>query len=285
MAVDRFEAIQEHDGAITGTPTGYADLDGILGGLQPSTLTILGARPSMGKTSLALSIAAAAAIATNRRVLFFSPEMSFLELTQRVLVAEARVNTDRLRFGRLTDAEWSRIHVAVGRLAGAPLWIDDTPSISVFDVRARSRRKHAEYGGLALIVVDYLQLMASSGVAENRQIDVSQTSRGLKVLARELDCPVLALSQLSRKNEERADKRPLLSDLRDSGAIEQDADVVLFLYRDEMYNPDTPAKNIAEVIVSKNRGGPNGVIRLNFQAKYTRFEGIEMRSPEPGVDF
>ena len=269
--VDHLEKLSEHGGSLTGVTTGYSDLDATLLGLQPSTLVILGARPGVGKTALALGMASAAALGADRPVLFFSLEMSHMELTQRLISAEAQVSTTRIRSGDLRDDDWSRVNAAVGRLAEAPLWIDDNPNTSVLEIRAKARRKAAEVGGLGLVVVDYLQLMGGRGGAENRQVEVSEMSRGLKILARELECPVLALSQLSRAPEARADKRPVLADLRESGAIEQDADVVLFLYRDEMYDTNSADRGVAEVNVAKHRTGPTGALRLTFLPQYTRF--------------
>ena len=276
--VDHLEKLYEHGQSLTGVPTGYSDLDSLLLGLQPSSLLVLGARPGIGKTSLALGMAAAAAMGSRRPVLFFSLEMSHLELTQRLLCSEAGVSTQRVRSGQLSDDDWTRINGAVGRLAEAPLWIDDNPNTSVLEIRAKARRKHAEVGHLGLVVVDYLQLMGGRLNAESRQVEVSEMSRGLKILARELDCPVLALSQLSRAPEARADKRPMLADLRESGAIEQDADVVMFLYRDEMYNADSPDRGIAELHVAKHRTGPTGTVKLAFLPQYTRFDNHAQRS-------
>ena len=278
--VDHLELLYEHGQSLTGVPTGYTELDNLLLGMQPSTLAVLGARPGIGKTSLALGIAAAAATgnADRRPVLFFSLEMSHLELTQRLLCSEARVSTQRIRSGQLRDDEWTLINAAVGRLAEAPLWIDDNANTSVLEIRAKARRKHAEAGGLGLVVVDYLQLLGGRAGAESRQVEVSEMSRSLKILARELECPVLALSQLSRAPEARADKRPVLADLRESGAIEQDADVVMFLYRDEMYNKDSADRGIAELHVAKHRTGPTGTIRLTFLPQYTRFDDEPRRA-------
>ena len=279
--VDHIEALAAHGGSLTGTTTGYIDLDAKLLGLQPSSLTILGARPGAGKTSLALGMAAAAALVAERPAMFFSLEMSHLELTQRMICAEAKVSSERVRSGRLTDEEWDRIHSAVARLAGAPLWIDDDPNTTVLGIRAKARRKAADAGGLGLVVVDYLQLLGGRNGAENRQVEVAEMSRGLKILARELECSVLALSQLSRAPEARTDKRPILADLRESGAIEQDADVVLFLYRDEMYHADTADRGLAEVHIAKHRTGPTGAVRLTFLAPFTRFEDHSRRESEP----
>ena len=271
--MDNLESLYERGSTITGTPTGYADLDDLLSGLQPSTLNIIGARPSMGKTALALCIATNIAKSTKQPVLFFSLEMGHYELAQRVLSIEAKVDSRKLRTGQLDTADWTKISQAIGRLE-APLLIDENPNVTVMEIRAKARRVKASHGGLALIVVDYLQLMSGSG-AENRQLEITEISRGLKILARELEVPIIALSQLSRGLESRADKRPMLSDLRESGAIEQDADVVMFLYREEAYNKETSDKAIAEVIISKHRSGPTGDVRLVFLKEYTKFENAE----------
>ena len=276
--VSHLEKLYEHGQSLTGVPTGFTDLDNLLLGMQPSTLVILGARPGMGKTSLALGMSATAAMETGRPVLFFSLEMSQLELTQRLMCSEAQVSTDNIRSGRLDDRDWQRINSAVGQLAEAPLWIDDNPNTSVLEIRAKARRKHAEWGDLAMVVVDYLQLMGGRSGAESRQVEVSEMSRGLKILARELKCPVVALSQLSRAPEGRADRRPMLADLRESGAIEQDADVVMFLYRDEVYDRNSSDRGIAELIVAKHRTGPTDNVRLAFLPQYTRFDNLARRA-------
>jgi replicative DNA helicase len=272
--LDRLEALYEKGDAITGIPTGYHDLDELLSGLQPSTLVVVGARPAMGKTAFALGMASHAALDARRPVLFFSLEMSHLELTQRLLCAEARVDSTRMRNGRLAEADWSKISHAVGRLAEAPIFIDDNPHLTVMEIRAKSRRLKARVGDLGLVVIDYLQLMSGRNNAENRQVEVAEISRGLKILARELECPVVALSQLSRALELRADKRPMLADLRESGSIEQDADVVTFLYRDEVYNAESADRGTAEVLVSKHRSGPTGMVRLAWLDHYTRFANM-----------
>jgi len=271
--LDRLEALYERGETITGVPTGFVDLDEQLAGLQPSNLITVGARPAMGKTSFALNLAAHAAMEARVPVLLFSLEMSHLEITQRLLCAEARVDASRMRNGRLLDSDWPKIQHAIGRLGEAPIFVDDNPNVTVMDIRAKARRLKSREG-LGLVVVDYLQLMSGRSSAENRQVEISEISRGLKILARELQVPVVALSQLSRNLEMRADKRPMLADLRESGAIEQDSDVVLFLYRDEIYNPDSPDRGTAEVIVSKHRSGPTGVARLAFVGQYTRFHNI-----------
>jgi len=263
QVLDRIEARFERGEAITGLATGFRDLDERLAGLQPSNLIIIGARPSMGKTSLALGMAAHAAIRARVPTLVVSLEMSQAELGERLLAGEARVDLARLRNGQLRETDWSRIASAVGPLGSAPLVIDDDPASTVLDVRATARRLKSK-DGLGLVVVDYLQLMVG-GSAENRQVEVSEISRGLKLLARELEIPVVALAQLSRNLEMRADKRPTLADLRDSGALEQDADVVLMAYRDEIYHPESPDRGSAEIIVAKHRNGPTGApIHLAF---------------------
>jgi replicative DNA helicase len=273
-SLDRLEALHERGDTITGVPTGYVDLDERLSGLQPSALIIVGARPAMGKTAFALGIAAHAAMEAQVPTLLFSLEMSHSELTQRLLVSEAKVDANRIRNGRLIESDWPKISHAVGRLGEAPLFIDDNPNLTVMEVRAKARRLKARNAGLGLIIIDYLQLMSGRHNSENRQVEISEISRGLKILARELEVPVIALSQLSRQLEARADKRPMLSDLRESGSIEQDADVVLFLYRDEIYNPDSADRGTAEIIVSKHRNGPTGYTKLAFLDHYTRFANM-----------
>jgi len=270
-SLDRLSALFNRDEAITGVPTGFADLDERLSGLQPSALVIVGARPAMGKTAFSLGIAAHASMVARVPTLVFSLEMSHAEITQRLLVSEARVDSSRIRNGRLLDSDWPKISSAIGRLGEAPLYVDDNPNLTVMEVRAKARRLKSKDDGLGLIIIDYLQLMSGRSSAENRQVEVSEISRGLKILARELNVPVVALSQLSRNLETRADKRPVLADLRESGSLEQDADVVMFLYRDEMYNPDSADRGTAEVIVAKHRNGPTGTTSLAFLDHYTRF--------------
>ncbi len=271
-SLDRLEELYDRGESITGVPTGYHDLDELTAGLQPSNLVVVGARPSMGKTAFALGIGANAA-AAGTPVLFFSLEMSHLEIAQRVLCAEARVDASRMRNGRLHEDDWGKISHAIGRLGSAPLHIDDNPNVTVMDIRAKSRRMKSR-DGLGLVVVDYLQLMTGRNSAENRQVEISEISRGLKLLARELEIPVVALSQLSRTLESRADKRPMLADLRESGAIEQDADVVMFVYRDEVYNADSGDRGTAEILVAKHRNGPTGMVQLAFVANYARFANM-----------
>ncbi len=270
-AMDELQATFDRGDTITGVPTGYTDLDELLSGLQKSALYIVGARPAMGKTAFGLGLASHVAQHGHQPVLVFSLEMGHAELTQRILSSEARVDSTKIRTGRLAEADWAKIGKAIGRLE-VPLFLDDNPRVTVMEIRAKARRIKAKYGGLALIVVDYIQLMSGGGVAENRQLEISEISRNLKILARELEVPIVALSQLSRQLEARSDKRPMLQDLRESGSLEQDADVVMFLYRDEVYNPESPDKGSAEVIVAKHRSGPIGTKRLVFLGQYTRFD-------------
>jgi replicative DNA helicase len=273
QSLDRLEELYERGEAITGVPTGFRDLDKLLAGLQPSNLLVVGARPSMGKTAFALNLATHAAM-QNNPVLFFSLEMSHLEIAQRILCAEARVDATRMRDGRLHDADWPKISQAIGRIGTAPLHIDDNPNVTVMDIRAKARRMKSREG-LGLVVVDYLQLMTGRNAAESRQVEISEISRGLKILARELEIPVIALSQLSRNLESRQDKRPVLADLRESGAIEQDADVVMFIYRDEVYKTDPGAeRGSTEIIVAKHRNGPVDSLQLSFISNYARFVNL-----------
>src|SRR5580700_4521678 len=274
QSLDHLEALVERGETITGVPTGYRDLDAQLAGLQAGNLVVVGARPAMGKTSFALGIVSHAAVHARVPVLLFSLEMSHLELTQRMLCSEAGVDASRMRTGHLLESDWPKISSAIGRLGEAPIFIDDNPRVTVMDIRAKARRLKSKEG-LGLVVIDYLQLMTGqSGRAENRQVEVSEISRGLKVLARELEVPVVALSQLSRGLELRQDIRPVLSDLRESGSIEQDSDVVIFIYRDEVYNHESPDRGTAEIIVSKHRNGPTGVSQLAFLPHYTRFGNV-----------
>jgi replicative DNA helicase len=268
--LEHVEALSMKGGAITGVPTGFIDLDNITSGLQPSNLLIVAARPSFGKTSFALNVAQQAATEHQIPVAIFSLEMSKMELVQRLVCAEALVDVHKLRTGNLNDQDWSRLATAVGRLADAPIYIDDTESVTVLEIRAKARRLKQK-SDLGLVVVDYLQLMSGPRHSDNRQQEISEISRSLKILARELDVPVIAISQLNRALETRQDKRPMLADLRDSGAIEQDADVVIFIYRDEVYNPDSPDRGTAEVLVAKHRNGPVGRLKLTFLENYTKF--------------
>lgn len=268
--LDRTEELYDNKGEITGTPTGFPDLDRLLGGLQPGALTVIGARPSTGKTALALAMAGHASKSTP--TVMFSLEMSHMEITQRMLCSAASVDSRRIRTGQLTDQDWSRISTGVSKLGESQLWVDDNPNLTVTEIRAKARRLRAETGSLGLVIVDYLQLMSGSRRVESRNLEVSEISRGLKVLARELDCPVVALSQLSRGVESRVDKRPTLADLRDSGAVEQDADVVAFIYRDALYDREKVDDGSTELIVAKHRNGPTGVVHLTFIPRYARFE-------------
>ncbi len=278
ITLDRLEQLYENGQGITGTPTGFIDLDELLSGLQPNALIIVGARPAMGKTSFALNMAAHAAVHESKSVLVFSLEMGHLELTQRLLCSEANVDAKNMRDGKLSEDDWTRISNGIGRLAESKLWIDDNPNLTIMEIRSKARRLKSRVGDLGMVVVDYLQLMTGRSSAENRQVEVAEISRGLKILARELECPVVGLSQLSRNLEMRADKRPMLSDLRESGSIEQDADVVMFLYRDEVYNPGTDSEGIAEVIVAKHRNGPTGTIQLGFVPRFTSFRNLTHRA-------
>ena len=258
--------------AVTGVPTGFIDLDQQLAGLQPANLVIVGARPGAGKTSFALGMAAHAAVSAGVPTAFFSLEMDRLEIAQRLVSADARVDSSRMRSGRLQDSDWQKIAASIGHLDAAPLYIDDNPMCTVMDIRAKARRLKTREHGLGLVIVDYLQLMSGRHNAETRQVEVSEISRGLKILARELKIPVVALSQLSRNLELRTDKRPMLADLRESGSLEQDADVVMFLHRPEMYDEaEVTKRGIAEVIVAKHRNGPTGKIELSYLQQYTRF--------------
>jgi replicative DNA helicase len=268
---DALQAASERNQSITGTPTGYQDLDELLSGLQPSTLNIVGARPAMGKTALGLGIATHVAKTTRLPVLVFSLEMGHTELTHRILSSEAEVESQKFRTGQLTEADWTKLGRALNRLEDVPLYLDDNPRVTVMEIRAKARRIKSRSNGLGLILIDYLQLMSGGTSSENRQLEVSEISRGLKILARELQVPIIALSQLSRSLETRADKRPMLADLRESGSLEQDADVVMFLYRDEVYNRDSPDKAAAELIIAKHRSGPTGMARLVFRGQYTKF--------------
>ena len=278
-SMDRIEELAARDETMTGTATGYVDLDKILAGLQPASLSIVGARPAMGKTSFALGMLTHVGANLRKPALLFSLEMSHLELTQRLLASEARVDAQKMRTGALSEPEWRKMSDAVTRLAEAPIYIDDNPHLTIMDIRARARRLRKQHGELGLIMIDYLQLMSSRTNAENRQVEVAEMSRGLKILARELNCPVVALSQLSRGLEARQDKRPMLSDLRESGSLEQDADVVLFLYREEAYDQEAPPdrRGMAEVIVAKHRNGPTGTAQLAFLSQYARFDNMGQR--------
>jgi len=273
---DRIEYLSAHQGEIIGIPTGLADLDKLLGGFQRSDLVIIAGRPGMGKTSLALSIALQAARKWDKRVGIFSLEMSNEQVVQRLVSAETGIDSQRLRLGDIHETEWSVFFQATSLLSNTQIFIDDTPAISALEMRTKARRLHAEHG-LDLLIVDYLQLMRGDFRSENRVQEISFISRSLKGLARELNIPVVALSQLSRAVESRHDKRPMLSDLRESGSIEQDADVVMFVYRDELYNADTEFPSIAEIRVAKHRSGPTGIFSVYFKKELAQFLDLEIR--------
>ena len=271
-AVDRIDTLYQNDSAYTGIPTGFTDFDEMTSGLQNSDLIIIAGRPSMGKTSFAMNLVENAAIKNRSPVAVFSMEMPGEQLVMRMMSSLGRIDQHKIRTGKLEDTDWPRLTSAVGILNDAPIYIDDTPGMTPMEVRARARRIKREHG-LGLIVIDYLQLMQSSGKSsENRATEISEISRSLKGLAKELSVPVIALSQLNRGLEQRPNKRPIMSDLRESGAIEQDADVIVFIYRDEVYNEDSPDKGTAEIIIGKQRNGPIGMSRLTFLGQYTRFE-------------
>ena len=282
LAFDRISERAERGESITGTATGYADLDRMTAGLQPADMIVLAARPSMGKTALAMNIVQNVAVIQNIPVAVFSLEMSAQALTMRMLCSVGKIDAQRLRTGNLQDSDWPRLQRATAQLSEAPIFIDDTSGLTALEMRAKSRRLKSEHD-LGLIVVDYLQLMQGRGNSESRVQEVSEISRSLKAMAKELDVPVLALSQLNRSLESREDRRPQLSDLRESGAIEQDADVILFIYRDEVYNKSENNKNrgIAEIIIGKQRNGPTGTVKLSFLGQYTSFETLARQMDEP----
>lgn len=283
QAVDRIDELAGLDGAITGLSTGYNDLDDMTSGWQKSDLVIIAGRPSMGKTAFAMNLVENAVLKSEKPVLVFSLEMPAESLIFRMLSSIGKIDQTRLRSGQLNEDDWPDFNNAVAALKDRPLFIDDTPGLSPMEMRSRARRVAREHGNLGMVVVDYLQLMQIKGSSENRVGEISEISRSLKQLAREFECPVLALSQLNRSLEQRPDKRPVMSDLRESGAIEQDADVIAFIYRDEVYNPDTEDKGIAEVIIGKQRNGPIGKVRLTFLGQYTRFENY--RAPTYGESY
>jgi replicative DNA helicase len=272
---ERITKLYEAGVDVTGVPCGFRDLDRLTSGFQPGNLIILAARPSMGKSALALCIAANLGVRTSTPVALFTLEMSKAEVTQRLMCSEAKVESDRVRSGKLTQEDWPRLTAACDKLMKAPVYVDDTGSITMMELRSKARRLKAREPHLGLIVVDYLQLMTSGGTVENRVQEVSQISRNLKVLARDLDVPILALSQLSRAVEQRHDKRPILSDLRESGSIEQDADLVLFVYRDEYYNgEESDQQGLAELILAKHRNGPTDAVKLSFLRRYAKFADL-----------
>ena len=269
------EKLYNQKGYVTGVPTGFVDLDQITAGLHKSDLVLVAARPAMGKSAFALNIATYAAIKANTPTVIFSLEMSKEQLVNRILCCEAMVDSNKVRTGKIEEADWVKLATALGPLSEAPIYIDDTPGISIMEIRAKCRKLKLEKN-IGLIVIDYLQLIQGTGKkGASREQEISEISRSLKILAKELDVPVIALSQLSRAAEQRQDHRPMLSDLRESGAIEQDADIVMFLYRDDYYNQDTEKKNIAEVILAKHRAGSTGTVELLWLGNYTKFVNIE----------
>lgn len=274
QAYERIEYLYHHRDGLTGVPSGYAELDRMTSGFQKSDLIILAARPSVGKTAFALNIAQNVAVRAKQTVAVISLEMSKEQLVQRMISAEANIDAHVLRTGQLGDDDWTKLSLGIASLSEAPIYIDDAPGMTVSDMRARLRRLQLEHG-LALVVIDYLQLIHGRTKTDNRQQEISEISRTLKGLARELNVPIIALSQLSRSVEQRQDKRPMLSDIRESGSIEQDADVVGFLYRDDYYDPETERKNIVEVIIGKQRNGPTGKVDLVFLKNYNKFVSLE----------
>jgi replicative DNA helicase len=272
QTMENLEVLMNGQGT-TGLASGFGDLDDKTLGFQPTQLVIVAARPSMGKSSLLGDFALNAAVRLHQPVIMFSLEMSAPELTQRFLASEARVDSQKMRRGTLAEQDWTKMSAALGRLSEAPLYIDDSANITLMEMRAKCRRLKARHG-LGLVIIDYLQLMQSPRRSENRQQEVSEISRGLKILAKELEVPVMCASQLNRAVEARHDKRPFLGDLRESGSIEQDADLVIFIYRDEVYNPDSEARGEAELIIAKHRNGPTGTVRLAFMNQYTKFASI-----------
>lgn len=272
--VERIEVLynREDDSDVTGVATGFADLDEKTAGLQPGDLIIVAGRPSMGKTAFSLNIAEHVAIQSKKPVAVFSMEMGGAQLALRMLGSIGRLDQHKLRTGRLSDDDWPNLTHALGKLSEAPIFIDETPSLTSMELRSSARRLHRQHGNLGLIVIDYLQLMSANSIGENRATEISEISRSLKALAKELNVPVVALSQLNRSLEQRQDRRPIMSDLRESGAIEQDADLILFIYRDEAYNKESPDKGIAEIIIGKQRNGPIDTVRMTFLGEYTRFE-------------
>jgi len=270
---DSLAEIYQNKGKLTGVPTGITELDKMLFGLQKSDFVLIAARPSMGKTSFALNIASYAAVHANVPVVIFSLEMSSTQLVSRIISSEMLIDSNHLRTGELDDDDWEKIAASLTALGQAPIYINDSTNVTISDIRAKCRRLKLEKN-LGLIVIDYLQLMQGTR-AENRQQEISDISRSLKILAKELDVPIVALSQLSRAPEQRSEHRPMLSDLRESGAIEQDADVVMFLYRDDVYNPDTEKKNVAECIIAKHRNGSVGTVEMFWAGQYTRFINLD----------
>jgi replicative DNA helicase len=277
-AVERIDELYNSGGDITGLSTGYAELDGLTSGLQSSDFIIVAGRPSMGKTSFAMNLVEHAVLNQDKPILVFSMEMPADQLIVRMLSSIGRVNQTRIRNGKLEQEDWPKLSAAVSKLKDVPLFIDDTPALTPTEVRTRARRIAREHGGLGMIMVDYMQLMQVAGATDGRTAEISEISRNMKAIAKEFNCPMVALSQLNRSLEQRPNKRPVNSDLRESGALEQDADVIMFIYRDEVYNEDSPDKGVAEIIIGKQRNGPIGITRLAFIGEYTRFENLARNS-------
>jgi len=274
--VDRIQELYDRDSPAetTGVPTGLADLDDMTSGLHATDMIVVAGRPGMGKTTFALNVAEHIAVESKLPVAIFSMEMPGTQLANRFISSVGRLDQSRLKTGKLTDDDWQRLTYALGKLHEAPIYIDETPGLNPIDLRARARRLHRQFGKLGLIVIDYLQLMTSLKQSDNRAAELSEISRSIKGLAKELKVPIMALSQLNRSLEQRPNKRPVMSDLRESGAIEQDADIIMFVYRDEIYNPDSADKGSAELIIGKHRNGPTGTVRMTFIGEYTRFENF-----------
>lgn len=282
--INRLDELDHMEGAITGIPTGFSDMDEMTSGLQRGDLIVIAGRPSMGKTALAMNIAENAAIGNKKSTAIFSMEMSAEQLSFRMISSIGRVNLQKLRSGeRLNEEDYRRVDSAVAMMSAAPIFIDDAPALTPTEVRARARRLAREHDDLGLIVIDYLQLMQVTGTKENRATEISEISRSLKALARELNVPVIALSQLNRSVEQRPDKKPIMSDLRESGAIEQDADLIVFIYREEIYDPETPRKGIADINIGKQRNGPTGKFNLTFLGEFTKFETLVAEAYGEGV--
>ncbi|MGH8204141.1 MAG: replicative DNA helicase, partial [Steroidobacteraceae bacterium] len=282
QTIDRLDLLHQTPGEIRGVPTGFTLLDKKTSGLQAGDLVVIAGRPSMGKSTLAVNIAENAAIAKGVPSAIFTMEMSSEQLTLRMIASLGRVNQTHLRTGNFTDEDWSRIQGAMAQLSGAPIYLDESPAHTPTELRARARRLKRERG-LGLVIVDYLQLMQVPGTKENRATEISEISRGLKALAKELSVPVIAISQLNRAVEQRTDKRPVMSDLRESGAIEQDSDLILLIYREEVYDPNTTQRGIADIIIAKQRNGPIGEVKLTFLGEYTRFENMVAESYGEGA--
>jgi replicative DNA helicase len=282
QTIDRLDALHQSPGEIRGVPTGFTMLDRKTTGLQPGDLVVIAGRPSMGKSTLAVNIAENAAIAKGVPSAIFTMEMSAEQLTLRMISSLGRVNQTHLRTGHFTDEDWSRIQGAMAQLSGAPIYLDESPALTPTELRARARRLKRERG-LGLVIVDYLQLMQVAGTKENRATEISEISRSLKALAKELQVPVIAISQLNRAVEQRTDKKPVMSDLRESGAIEQDSDLILLIYREEVYDANSPRRGVADIIIAKQRNGPVGEIQLTFLGEYTRFENLVAESYGEGA--